>query len=302
MKSPAPRFTSAAEARPWATALRELLAERWDRYRSELKVGRRRFSPESVHESRVAARRLRAALDLLAAATGSHGLGKARRALKRHLKLFAALRDVQVQRALLPALRFPRNIGVEFDKLLRRRELAAARRAQRGLAQLKTRSLAKAIARLDRGLRQRKSVVGEPQLLALVECRFRQVGELRARVDVREPETIHRTRVAFKRFRYSVEMLAPLLPRLTPPRIAALRRHQALMAAVQDACVSLDWFAHFAAHAEFPPATLQRVRQKLVARCDRAIGRYLRHADALPTFWPLCSAAVNSLPNKRTRP
>lgn len=284
MKRPLP---AAAIRPPWASALRALLRARWKAHRQEWKACRRKFSPESVHETRVAARRLRAALELLAAAVGMDDLGRARRALKQHLNLFATLRDAQAQQSLLPALRLPRAVEREYAEFLRRRGLKAMRRAKRGLAGINTHGIAKAVRGLDHALQQRMDAVGEAEMRAVVAERFRHVCERSDELEAQRPETIHATRVAFKRFRYSVEMLAPLLSGRHRVQVPAMRRYQALMGAVQDACVSLEWFGEFAAHARLDAATLERVQSRLVARRAQAIARYLRQAGTLRDFWPI---------------
>ena len=181
--------------------MRNLMRERWERYQQELKACRRKFSTESVYESRVAARRLRAALELLATAANVDDLGKARRVLKQHLNIFATLRDAQVQRSLLPTLRLPRVVREAYDEFLRRREQKGTRRAKRGLAEIQIRSVAKAVRRLDLALRQRTQAIGEAELRAVVGACFCRVSERCSQVDAARPETIHATRVAFKRFR-----------------------------------------------------------------------------------------------------
>src|SRR5262249_21158341 len=71
-----------------------------------LYLGRRRDfetnpSEESVHELRVATRKLMAQLDLFTAVVPGRSAEKGRRALKRTMKTLGALRDLQVQRLFL---------------------------------------------------------------------------------------------------------------------------------------------------------------------------------------------------------
>jgi len=80
-------------------ALRQLeraLKRQWQRYRAELERCQEKLSEDSVHESRVAARRLLATLELLEGFLGPRQLKKARRDLKQHLDIFDDLRDAQV--------------------------------------------------------------------------------------------------------------------------------------------------------------------------------------------------------------
>jgi CHAD domain-containing protein len=283
------RTTALPELAPpaWAPVLCGLLQERWKLHRNELQRCRRKFSAESVHESRVAARRLRAALELLGTAAGVDDLGKARRALKQHLKLFAPLRDAQVQRSLLPLLRLPCGVREAFEDFLRRREEKAGRRAQSGLAEINTRSIAKTVAKLDRALRKRAEAIGEAALHEIIEDSFRRVCARRDLLEAQVPATIHLARVAFKRFRYRIELLVPLLPGRHRVRVPAMRRYQSLMGTVQDACVTIEWFEEFAAGSAMDVAVLARVRQRLLQRRDRLVSRYLTRADALRDFWPI---------------
>jgi CHAD domain-containing protein len=60
------------------------------------------------------------------------------------------------------------------------------------------------------------------------------VAALRARPDALEPDTIHRTRIAFKKFRYLVEILRPMLNDLGEEHLRRLRLFQTLMGEIQD--------------------------------------------------------------------
>lgn len=270
-----------------APALGRALRERWERHQRELRACRRRFSAKAVHESRVAARRLLATLTLLAEVVPGTGARKACRRLKRQLSLFAPLRDAQVQAGLLPLLRLPAGVRAEFQTFLKRRERQAARAAEAGLDRLKSRKVARVVARMERALRRAEGALPAARCRALVAARFRAVRSRRDAARAGAPAAIHRTRVAFKRFRYSVELLAVALPRFSPARAIALRRHQALMGAVQDAGVTLDWFSEFARQPGLEPRFAAAIQQRLARRRDRAVARYLRHAAALDRFWSL---------------
>lgn len=268
--------------------LRHLLRDRWERHRHELKACQRQFTEESVHESRVAARRLLATVELLASLHETNALRRARRTLKAHLDLLAPLRDAQVQLQFAADLPAARPAGHDFEKFLRQRANQAARRAEKGVARLKIHRLAKLVGRFDKKLCRPGHRGEEPGdfrvLLSGATRAFARAQTAKARIHATRPETIHRTRIAFKKFRYTVELLAPLLPGMPAGRLEALRRYQRLLGDIQDATVLLATLTEF---AEIEPLTTRALLQKAQRRRDQLIRRYLRHADRLDAFWPV---------------
>ena len=53
------------------------------------------------------------------------------------------------------------------------------------------------------------------RLIGAVDRSYENVLHRFARIDPEDTETIHRTRIAFKSFRYAVEIIHPLLVRLS---------------------------------------------------------------------------------------
>jgi CHAD domain-containing protein len=120
-----------------------------------------------------------------------------------------------------------------------------------------------------------------------VDGAFRRARQLRTRINPRDPWTIHRTRVAFKRFRYMVEALAERLPGVTGERLAAMRHYQTMMGEIQDAEVLLRTLDKFLRKKEIKPEAARRFRAELLRRRQRLIRIYLKAADQLLEFWPL---------------
>src|SRR5690242_4343518 len=63
---------------------------------------------------------------------------------------------------------------------------------------------------------------------------FRRVLILRRQIRRSAPRTIHRMRVAFKRFRYTAELLQPILPEFTPQRLERMKDFQDAAGKIQD--------------------------------------------------------------------
>src|SRR5690242_6851186 len=80
------------------------LERQWRRYRKQLKRCQKNFSTDSIHASRVSARRLSATIGLFSNFISSRRVNRIERLLKEHLDVFDDLRDTQVQLAALENL------------------------------------------------------------------------------------------------------------------------------------------------------------------------------------------------------
>src|SRR6185295_18889977 len=81
-----------------AVYLANSLRSRWSSYNKQLQLCQKQFSETSVHQLRVATRRLITHYALLRFMVSGKKAGKAQKKLKRHMKILGELRDVQVQR------------------------------------------------------------------------------------------------------------------------------------------------------------------------------------------------------------
>ena len=114
---------------------------------------------------------------------------------------------------------------------------------------------------------------------------FERVLRLQARIDPAAPETIHRTRVAFKRFRYMAETLAEHLPAPDKVMLEAMHAYQTMMGDIQDADVLCEGFERYLHKRPMEPALAHEFAAELSRRRQRFIEIYLRQADELFDFW-----------------
>lgn len=200
-------------------------------------------APEAVHQSRVALRRLRAALALLKEAIAP----ERRRHLRREAGWLAAqlgaARDFDV--LALGALRAatpPDDMAPAFAALTRR--VAAARRAGRAAARKAAASVRTQLLLLDltETAMRLEPVVDGPSLKALAAAslarRHEAVLAAGAGIEAMDVEARHRLRLALKKLRYAADFFAPLWPRkATRPEVKALARLQDALGAFNDAAV-----------------------------------------------------------------
>ena len=285
--------------------LTDSLKRQWKRYRKGLKRCQNRFSEGAVHESRVETRRLLSLLELLRPVLRRGQVNRAQAALKQHLDTFDDLRDVQVQ---LPAVdkmrrRFP--AARSFHDYLLKREERLTRETRANVKRIRTRRLGKVIDSCREGLKRWRARAFTQDLNALllgsIDGAFARAVELRRQIVPANTETIHRTRVAFKKLRYMVEILAEYLRSADEKLLVAMHRYQTMMGEIQDAEVVLRSFDRFLLKKPVNLVEARRLRRELLRRRQWLIRVYLDAADQLLEFWRLEGAGNRPAPGISNR-
>jgi CHAD domain-containing protein len=271
--------------------LAKALDSRWQTYREQLRLCQEEFSEEAVHELRVATRRLLAQFTLLACVVPSADLEKARRALKRRLAALGDLRDIQVQRMFIDGktASFPELVLLRL--WLERRERRLAKSAAREVKRFKARKLQRWISALRASLTANARTARAQGRLGSLVLRatsraFAEAVERRQAIDPADLRTIHRTRVAFKRFRYIMESLSPALTGLSKRQLRALAYYQRRMGIIQDLEVMRSCLASYMVENKRKADLLRPFCRHLNQRRDRALRSFLVSADRLFEFWP----------------
>jgi CHAD domain-containing protein len=271
--------------------LGDSLSTQWRRYRKRLKRCQECFSEEAVHDSRVATRRLLSTIELLGAFVPERDIRKARRALKRHLDIFDQLRDTQVQLIYVGRMTGTVPAARTFHDWLRMREARFTREARKAVKRIQTKLLGRRIAAFEKEIRRRRKQVTREQAFAMVRRAmnraFAGVARLCRHAQTGDTKIIHRTRIAFKRFRYMVEALSPLLPAVTEEHRHAMRGYQTMMGDIQDSEVLLAALDKFMQKEEVNAAPARRLNKELMGWHRKLIQVYLNAAGRLRRFWPL---------------
>lgn len=293
--SRAGRRRGRADAAPGRTAdvlqhLGDSLHRQWRRYRKRLRQCQRHFSEKAVHALRVEIRRLLATLDLLGVFIPGRDLEKARRSLKRHLETFGPLRDTQVELTYVQRLMILFPDARAFCDWLRNREVRFTRETRKAVKHIKTKRLGRRLAAFEKEIRRQHRRTTDEQAFAIVQRTmdqaFARVAHFCRHVQAGDTKTIHRTRIAFKRFRYMVQALAPLLPAVTEERCRAMRGYQCMMGDIQDMEVLLAALDKFVQKKAVNDVSGRRLKKELVRWRQMLIQVYLNAAGRLQRFWP----------------
>ena len=257
--------------------------KRWKNYRSELKRCRAEFSNEAVHDVRIAARRLLSLIQLLNSISPRPRLQKLSRAFKDQLDEFDDLRDMQV-------------ILAEFSETVQ--ELPQLHKVQVYLQAVEEnllRTLRKKLKVIDlfdvskRMRRTRDSILSEvnedlvPQILQAVDDAYLLTKQRHSWINLAQPATVHRVRIAFKGFRYMVEIIYPLLDGFPEANLKLMNDYQSLMGEIQDVEIIMQTLADFPSHAaSFDP---KPVRGYYEHRHTEATAAFVEKMDQLNNFW-----------------
>lgn len=260
--------------------------ERWKNFRTRYKACRAEFTDAAVHDLRVASRRMLAVLGLVKVLVPHPRMKKVRQFVKQTIENLNELRDVQVMLAevststeVLPELR-------AFQKFLIKRE---ARLMQMAYKRIKQNRLAEPRKRIEwiRASLETEQMEGgafTQRLLEAAKQAHALAEQALGRMDPLHISSIHRLRLAFKKFRYTVEMVYPLIEGFPPERFKTMHDYQGRMGDIQDAEVFLGALSRYvkkhALEGEMKNA-LQFRQQKL----DSLVRVFLEHKDELTTFW-----------------
>jgi CHAD domain-containing protein len=200
---------------------------------------------EELHDMRVASRRLRAALSLLADDLPVEA-SRLRPELAWLGQTVGAVRDLDVQLvrldewlALVPE---PERVALDRLRAILEDERTAARRAM--LDALDSARYERLVRRFGAMLRGRTGARTRPALAAapdLVARRHRGVRKAMRRIgDGADPSAYHRLRIATKRLRYSLEFLSDVYPGETKRLVARTVALQDLLGEYQDGEVAIS--------------------------------------------------------------
>jgi CHAD domain-containing protein len=265
------------------TLLLDSLNTRWDKYKTELKICRREFSEEAVHDFRVAVRRLLSFLDLLRMVMQDPGIQKMRRILKDQLDDLDDLRDTQALLADISETIHETPVLQPFQEYLQHKEKKLLRAARKEIKSLKVGILSKRIQKLNQTIEAFRQADLEMLFLTVDEA-YAIVNQRYALIDADQPATIHRLRIAFKKFRYIIEAIYPILQNLPPDYLKRMHDYQVSMGDIQDMEVALQELADF---GELAPATYdpELARSYYKERHAIALSRYIEDKGEITTFW-----------------
>jgi CHAD domain-containing protein len=271
----------------------ELLIRQRVRAVTRMLPAARTGDPHSIHQARVATRRLREALPLVA--TGSAGR-KLERTARRLTRSLGTVRELDVALDVLDELAASRDVPRAGVVCLQQVVRDERRRLHRDMIRsvercdvdrLEKRAV-RAARQLEAGEGHRRS--RDPKRLAAAARRAARRGErLRAGVEnaagIYLPDRLHEVRVAVKKLRYAMEIVRELGASRAKARIATLTRAQDLLGRMHDLEVLIARTRAVQGSPLVPSlrlsAHLDRLVRRLETECRQLHGQYVAARPAL---------------------
>jgi len=269
---------------PAAMLLCEGLAGRGDKFALRLRRCQSEFSEENVHDLRVSTRRLMAILAMCRAVLPDLKTKSLRRELKFHLDSLDGLRDAQVM-LLFMRKHFRRQAAAApLIAFLNMQETHLIRQVGYEISLINPESVVERISALRTLMERSLTGTGvQGQILATVDETYAEVQWRRINVNPDDPSTIHAMRIAYKKFRYMVEIAGPLTPAMPPTRPQTMQRYQAVMGDIQDLVVFRRTVDRF--ESENPSFDMAPVRVFIIERCSQRVDVFMARMNRLDRFW-----------------
>lgn len=261
----------------------EALETSWGKFRLELKNCRDEFSEEAVHDLRVSTRRLLAYFDLLRAIVPHERLRKIGRILKDQLDELDDLRDVQVM--LVDATEAIQEVPdlKPFQAHLKKEEKYHLRLTRKLVKARDVKELSKRVKKV------REMVLGLPeenleQLIFLaMDHAFARVLQAYSSMDAEHPASIHKLRIVFKKFRYSIEIVHSLLQDYPQANFERMHEYQSKLGHIQDMEVASQYLTDLDASASLPG--LELVTAYYASRLQTAVLNFIEDKGEALVFW-----------------
>jgi CHAD domain-containing protein len=216
---------------------------------------------DPVHDLRVAIRRFREALHRFEDVLGRKSREKADRRVKKILDLAGAVRDCDIAAELLEHSRRLERVAVLAD-LARERDHRAARLRRAAARWLERTAAGDWQERLVPRDGEETAAAAAAALLPGLCAKFFARGAAAARPGT-SVEDLHRFRLSAKRFRYTLELYAPLYGRRADRHLKHMRKVQSHLGDINDCAATRvlleDWRAPAALAAEIARLEARRI-------------------------------------------
>ena len=272
------------------TTLADSLHDRWQEFSSCVTETRHAITKKRIHDLRVATRRLLAFLDIAATLLPGKTIPRLRRRLKRHLRPFGLLRDVQLQGNTVRELvaQFPFLDPLRKELSLHARTMMKG--AGRELRKIDAAAYETIISQIQLQL---QSLVADPIMghaavsvvLGSLAQGYLEASVLKGAAMSGQSARIHRFRISFKRFRYMVEALQPFLPPLREDFFKSMNDYQTRMGAIQDLEVLMESLREWNRRHKRIGVQFLPLKEEMERKHKELITLFLASANEFERFW-----------------
>ncbi len=195
-------------------------------YRKNLTLCQDEFSRKTVHDLRTSIRRLLAILDVVRFVRSASRIEKLSDRLKEQLESVGKLRDIQVMldRVSEDVDRLPELEPLQ--KSLKKREKKEQNASQKDVEKVKPGRIKKQLPKLQEAVQEVSADELNRKLPQAVDEAYLTTVQRYSEIEPARLASIHRLRVAFKKFRYMVEAIYPCLPDFPEAQLQKMHAYQ----------------------------------------------------------------------------
>jgi CHAD domain-containing protein len=242
------------------------------------------FTEENIHDLRVAMRRLMALLTMCKGVLPSIKVKGLRRQFKTYLDALDGVRDTQVMLLFIRKYFRKHEAAVPLTSYLLMQETHLLRQLGSEIGKMDIGSLSEKIMMLRSSLETSLTGTGvAEQILAVVDEAYAEVQWRKVNVNLETPASFHAMRIAFKKFRYMLEVAEPLIPPMPPTRPSNLHHYQGMMGDIQDMVVFIGFLDRFT--AENPQFDITVVRNFAILKRDERMEYFVVRINQLNRHW-----------------
>jgi phosphohistidine phosphatase len=272
----------------------------WKGYMTCLEGFRQKAGGRNVHDLRVSIRRLMTIIELIERFDSDNAAERTRIMLKDQLSELGDLRDTHVEIVTIREYLKQMPELKEFSDDLSDRERGHLNAAKKILSKSDTGLIQNAISRSRIRLEARRTTIdasGANKIIRdALDRSFDNVNKKLKFVTTADYSTIHRLRLAFKPFRYQLEMLRSLIP-LDRKQLRTAQSLARMMGQIQNLQVLMKDLAEFKCGKESTQHALVEVWLELERRKADTAQRFLR---AIPKFGSIWKPITQEQPVAKT--
>lgn len=219
----------------------KVLLKQWDELLRLRRCVLKGAAPDNIHDLRVASRRLRASVGLFAPLSGAGSIGGLKRNLRKLTRSLGGLRNID--EALLFFQSHAPLENAEDSRLggvLAEMRTVELKRIHKVLKAFDHKQLDKSLHKIAKGLAADRIRVGDRRSLTTFFSEisvklFQPILDLLASAtDPEQRESRHALRIAIKKWRYFLEIMAPVLERDYGVELGLLKEYQTALGRMND--------------------------------------------------------------------
>ncbi len=264
------------------------LEKAFSAYSKEYKNCIKKFSDEPVHDIRVSMRRFISLLKLINSFFPNEYILQLKDILKNRLKSLSSLRDTQVHIEKMKTAIHEFPVLYTFYNNLMKTELELIERLKSELSDFNIKELEGLVLFIKMELKKtiKETEISVNDILKTAKQSFMRVLDLYEEANINDLSTVHEVRLAFKKYRYLMELIQPLSPDVKF-NFAGMKDFQNILGKIQDNAALLNNLTIFIeSQVEIPAEAYEAAISEIkINQMNLYLEEFFAFKDKLLTLW-----------------